>query len=769
MNIIKAYGRGFKNSLRHPKMMLLIFSITLILGLSIALPFFFSFQSAVGNSMVTSLNYTTASELVNFHSWNLDSIFGQTKFTVFIFWLLMIFFVGGIVRTFNKEDFTVSTFFAGAGVNFFRFLLCDVIMIATQVVTFLVLFGIASFVLGLFDNVVTETPLFWAYGVAGFIFACAIVLLLMISDYAKFYMEMAETSRVLKAIGKATKYVFNNFVKTYFLYALLLVAPLLALVLYKLTFDKIGTNTMFGIVAIFFVQQIFILLRVWFRVWSLSSQFELYADDYVQRIDYEQESVGKIVYSDGNSSENIVVSKSVVEENPIDKVDRIVVTINDPEKLAIDTITTSSKTEVINNYGDTFTTKTEIKEEEVEEEPDYSCNLADLTPKPEPEPAPESEPEPEPEKKVVVEEKTTSTTTVTEVINDYGDTFTTRLETAVNESADDKSQESTPEKTTAEEEVEEGLSKFYGQDQQGGNTESNLADLTPEPEIKKDSTPTIITTTTTSVTEKVEEEKTMKVEIPVSETVVTEPEAAENESSENESSENESSENETAENEAIDESETEPDDIDQETLEQFYANDQESEDINNLAQTESFESAVDSEELAAVEDSNAQDSNSDSDQGDDVDEELLAQYYDNESVDNSDPDNNQIDVEDIPDEDESVGATVSLDVEDDDDDMVTTITTTTTTTTVTTTTTTEQVDPNEPKVIKIYTEDEMREIAKQQQKSAGFEPDVEFTEIVPEDVVDGVPSGEQHQAEQFTEYGLSDGEDFSDPDSDALG
>ncbi|MBQ5551845.1 MAG: hypothetical protein IIT32_12360, partial [Bacteroidales bacterium] len=201
MNIIKAYGRGFKNSLRRPKMILLIFGITLLLGLSLALPFFFSFNTAVGSSVVSkSLDFTLYKELVNSHSWNLESLLSQGRYMVLIFWLVMIFFVGGIVRTFNKEDYSVSTFFAGAGVNFFRFLLCDVIMIALMVVTAAVLFIIASFVLSLFNTIVTETPLFWAYGIAAFIFGCAIVLLLMISDYAKFYMEMERTSRVLKAI-----------------------------------------------------------------------------------------------------------------------------------------------------------------------------------------------------------------------------------------------------------------------------------------------------------------------------------------------------------------------------------------------------------------------------------------------------------------------------------------------------------------------------------------------------------------------------------------
>ena len=356
MNIIKAYSRGFKNSLRRPKMIFLIYAICLLLGLSLALPFFFSFQSASGNSMISkSLDYTTFSELINFHSWNLESIFHQGVFTVFVYWLLMIFFVGGIIRSFNREDYSVSTFFSGAGVNFLRFLLCDVLMIASQIVMFVLLFGLASLLLQLFGNIVSERPLFWAYAIAGFIYACVVVLLLMISDYAKFYMEMAETHRVFKAIGKAVKYVFNNFVKTYFLYALLLVVPILTLILYKLTFDKIGTAATWGLIAMFFVQQFFIILRIWFRVWSLSSQFEMFADDYVKVSVYDVEVPAAIITTE--DTEN---------------------TENEEEKEEEETkIQINKKVEVT-----TTTTVVETKESEPETEPEPEPEYDNLIVKP---------------------------------------------------------------------------------------------------------------------------------------------------------------------------------------------------------------------------------------------------------------------------------------------------------------------------------------------------------------------------------------------------
>ncbi|MBR2104061.1 MAG: hypothetical protein IJ933_02110, partial [Bacteroidales bacterium] len=493
MNIIKAYGRGFKNSLRRPKMILLIFGITLLLGLSLALPFFFSFNTAVGSSIVSkSMDYTLYKELVNSHSWNLESLLSQGKYMVLIFWLVMIFFVGGIVRTFNKEDYSVSTFFAGAGVNFFRFLLCDVIMIALMVVTAAVLFIIASFVLSLFNTIVTETPLFWAYGIAAFIFGCAIVLFLMISDYAKFYMEMERTSRVLKAIWNATKFVFRNFLKTYFLYALLLVVPILTLILYKLTFDKIGMGTVFGIVAMFLIQQLFIILRVWFRVWSLSSQFELFADDYVKEISFDLETshitttttTTTTVTSDDD--DYTTISKiAVVENDENAKVDRVVVEVNTEDTLTENTDDTE-KVEVEVSTDDTEKVEVEVSTDDNDNDPEATVVQFESNDNAD-----------DNEEKVTT---TTTQTTVTEtvVINDAGDTFTKVVEDYTDNDAAEAVDE--PENDEVDQET---LEQFYATDQDTDGTENTEVTLTEDTDGTENKEESL--TEDTDGTEKVEE------------------------------------------------------------------------------------------------------------------------------------------------------------------------------------------------------------------------------------------------------------------------
>lgn len=670
MNILKAYSSGFRNSLRRPKMIFLIYAICLLLGLSLALPFFFSFQSASSSSIISkTLDWTAFTELMNFHSWNLDSIFHQGVFTVFVYWLIMIFFVGGIIRCFNKEDYTTTTFFSGAGVNFLRFLLCDILMILAQIVMFFVLFGLASLLLQLFGNITSEGPLYWAYSIAAFIYACVVVLLLMISDYAKFYMEMAETHRVLKAIGKAVKYVFNNFVKTYFLYALLLVVPFFTLVLYKMTFDKIGTASTWGLIIMFFVQQFFIVLRIWYRIWSLSSQFEMYADDYVKVSSFDLEILRTVEETTQTVTTQEVIDDTATLISKDLEADKIIVEISNDD----------------------------VKKEDTsdEKEPEYDNLIVKVEPEP---------------------QTTTTTTTETVVINDSGDTFTTVTTTTTTVPKED-SDPLMGEKI----EPEENSSKAVESSSETVENSSETIENTSE--IVENTSETIENTSAQ------EEYSSENLENNSSETIVMEEKVSEDQEQKKSDEEQEVSDEktqilveETKETEDDDDqSDFQSDEVDENLLEQYYDNHEDSK--------------------AVVEE---------------TEEEELPGYNPDEQDDYVESDGEETPDFEI---DTAMGANISLD--EDEDDIVTTVTTTTTTTTTTATTTEEEnssdaQERKEPKIIKIYTglqDDDDNQLNNSQ---------MEQTEVVSEDALEGEPSFEQHQDEQFVKQQLPDGEPEGD-------
>ncbi len=644
MNILKAYTRGFKTSLRNPKVIFLIYAVTLLLALSCAVPFLFSLKSALsgnmsGETLTKALNYTTITELINFNYWDISPMLYQLLWITLIFWGVKVFLTGGIIRTYNIEDFKVSTFFAGAGVNFFRFLLCDVIMIALQLVAFVLLFGLAYLI---FSNieVISETRLFWAYGITAFIFFCVAVLLMMISDYAKFYMEMVRSFRVIKAIWKATCFVFNHFVRTYFLYFLLLVVPILTLILYKLTFDKIGMATTFGIIAMFFIQQLFIILRIWFRMWCLASEFEMFADDFVQE---------KIIDIDipNQQLETADIEQVKVEVSPYDNVDQVTVLVNDKDKDIVVEGPTDDEIiarDVEDNSNSHLAKKLVVNTTDSSSEADNDSVT-------------------------VVSSDTESTS---QIVYENGDTFTLKT----TEPAEEEKKEDN------REQVE--LKVVIPAEEITADTDNE-----PDPTLADGPGSDVSPDDANDPENQIEEEPEPPVVIDINDPEVVIDDAPEDE---------------------IDES--------------------------------------DSEDTTPVEPES------------DVDEEILARFYDDESADNAVSEDSTVHPDDVElaEEDTAIGAAVPLDFEEEEEDsepQTVTITTTTTTTTTTTATTTESTDAidgdgnplnpqpkQEPQVVKL-----------------NVEPDPALTEVVSEDTEEGIYTGEQHAEDAFA---VNDGEDFDE-------
>ncbi|MCQ2250360.1 MAG: hypothetical protein MJZ66_04550, partial [Bacteroidales bacterium] len=345
---------------------------------------------------------------------------------------------------------------------------------------------------------------------------------------------------------------------------------------------------------------------------------------------------------------------------------------------------------------------------------------------------------------------------------------------------------------------EEQLSKFYQQDQ-GESYQSNLADLTPdkeadnaqkpanEPENEPEKESTVVEIKESSDSEPVVKESADKEPANEPVTIVINDQGDTFTKIVDSDTDSDDNTNTSVETVTVTTTETTTNvSILGEPIEDSQNNDSETDEPEEVAYQElspddlddtdesvqvAGDYAISGNDAAEPSDENTENddvdngSNDDDEHGD-VDEEMLSQFYAH------DQDGNQPEVIDMYDMDESLGSSVSLDVEDDDDDndgTVTSVTTTTTTTTTTTVVTETSSDPDEPKVMKIYTEQEMKDIARQQLEKAGVTPDLALTEVVSEDSPEGVISGEMHEDEEFVEFGLSDGEDFNDPDSEAFG
>ncbi len=290
MNIAKAYYYGFKETTRLPRPVILIYFTNLLLALIVVLPLWSLLDIELGNTISIKENLqefraTVASDFIAGNTGGLKVILSQIWLIMFIYWLVSIFISGGIIQTLNQDKFTMTSFFSGSGYNFFRFSGIATVMLLLQVLLAVVIYLPVLFLLNYLSGTQSENVLVNIFFGAITIHGLLAIILIMVSDISKFYSFLYDSKNFIKSIKEGFKYVFRNFFKLFGLYLLLMVIPVLALATYLALDSLIGTDTAFGVFLVFLFGQIFIILRIWFRIWIYASPLQLYTDYFLKQDD----------------------------------------------------------------------------------------------------------------------------------------------------------------------------------------------------------------------------------------------------------------------------------------------------------------------------------------------------------------------------------------------------------------------------------------------------------------------------------------------------
>jgi hypothetical protein len=289
MNIFKAYIYGLKESVKIPKPVFLIYLINVILGVFIALPLYGLLKRELGYSesvdvLLQKFDTSLFSDFIYQNKDGIRVLLSQIVWVALVYWIISIFLAGGIIRTLNQDKFTMTSFFSGAGYNFFRFLKISLVMALTQIILVILILIPVYFIIS--DNT-TESELFLIFSVVATIWAILFLAVLLITDYSKFYSVLYDKGSVFQSIKGGLVYVINNFFKTYILYLMLIILPALVVIGYFWADANIGTHTAIGVFVVFLIQQIFIILRIWFRVWTYASPLQMYTADFLKTEDVQ--------------------------------------------------------------------------------------------------------------------------------------------------------------------------------------------------------------------------------------------------------------------------------------------------------------------------------------------------------------------------------------------------------------------------------------------------------------------------------------------------
>lgn len=274
---------AFWQTIRSVRLLWLIYGITLVLGLLVALPFYGTLKIEDQNSLafmklLDGFDYTVYSDFMQRSERTISPLISVGRWLGVLYVFLSVFFAGGILAqvAYLPHPFSVGLFWQGCSQYVRRFLQLFFVTLLFVVVgggLWLVMGTLAGIAL---TDTLTERGLFWI-GILFFaLFALTATFLLCIGDYAKVIMFRENESNAFRAFGRAGRFVLRNMAKTYGLYILLILIGTALFGVYFLIDEAILMSNWFTIMGMLVVQQGLIFARVGLKVWSLGIAYSVY-------------------------------------------------------------------------------------------------------------------------------------------------------------------------------------------------------------------------------------------------------------------------------------------------------------------------------------------------------------------------------------------------------------------------------------------------------------------------------------------------------------
>ncbi len=309
MKALLNFFKGFKNTGKLTRMIVLLLVINFVFSLVLAVPMYHSLKGSFGKSLVgermaegfdylwweeyrddaQGLERTFTPSIIGKGA-ILNNLEGLIQLRVFdlppvilIFGLLYLmlhtFLAGGILSLFQKREptFALGDFFRGAGSLFLRFFLLMLISWVFFLIVGQVVKGsLDSLLSSMRETAFSEVaPFYW-----GLVFSAVVFFLFlfiqMVFDYGRIKIVEENSRNVLKSAAGAFGFVFRHLGSTLGLFYLLFLVQVVFTLLYVMIQGLIPESSFLGVALMFLLQQFFIFGLIWIRCWLYSSQMELY-------------------------------------------------------------------------------------------------------------------------------------------------------------------------------------------------------------------------------------------------------------------------------------------------------------------------------------------------------------------------------------------------------------------------------------------------------------------------------------------------------------
>lgn len=284
MSIIHAFSTGFRRATSEPKMIFVLYLVNLLLAIPLALAFRSVLIAGFGASLapaqvMASLDFTVFQDFMNLNAANVQTVFGQVLSFLLLSMLLQTFLAGGILTVLQDQEkkYSSSSFFKGCGTYFFRFfrlfLLFGVLLLVVALLVGGIVIALSE---GMTENATSEVTELWIRIAAIALFFLPLMLILMAADYAKIHFVLHDERSAFRSCGKGFAFVFRRFFPALGLELLMLLIAIILFAIYFWLDLSIGMTTTATILVMFVVQQLFMMLRAWTKVFFFAGEITLY-------------------------------------------------------------------------------------------------------------------------------------------------------------------------------------------------------------------------------------------------------------------------------------------------------------------------------------------------------------------------------------------------------------------------------------------------------------------------------------------------------------
>jgi hypothetical protein len=282
MNGLRALGKGFTASIHSLRIVAWVYLLQLFIAGLIASAFSQALLLGIGNSMafdrlLKDFDYTTYADFLRLHGEGVKAVFAQFGWGVAAALALSTFFGGGIISALNSELRISFTRFLELSASYFWRMVR--LLIISGIVTGGILF-VSTAVLGILfvgldATAESEKSIALTIGGGTLLLALPLLLSMMVADYARVLVVANDERKIIRAYWRGMTTIFRNFFSAWMIQLVTLVAIVSLILAYLILDERIGMTGLGTIAVMVVVQQVFIGLRLWMRIWNQGSVLAL--------------------------------------------------------------------------------------------------------------------------------------------------------------------------------------------------------------------------------------------------------------------------------------------------------------------------------------------------------------------------------------------------------------------------------------------------------------------------------------------------------------